>query len=503
MKRRIGCFAAILSAMLLSAGCALMYAGQENLAQILMGGAIAAMLVAMLMKGAQQAAHESEKSGFAPEDSRSAGLSFRDVAANEAARASLAELADYLKEPKKYEKYGVRMPRGVLLYGPPGTGKTLLARALAGEAGVPFFSMSGSDFVELYVGVGAGRVRDLFKKARKAGRCVIFIDEIDAMAGKRSDKSSDERDQTLNALLSEMSGFRENSGVIVVAATNRIASMDPALLRPGRFDRQIEVGLPGIREREEILRLHGKNKPLGRDVDLSSVAAMTVRFSGAALETLLNEAALTAARKNAPEIAQEHVREAYVKAVAGSEKGGRSPGREKRAVAIHEAGHALVLRKVLPGSRLERVSILGAGSMAGYNLAVPKDTDMPDRDGILREILVSLAGRAAEETVLGQDRMTAGASGDLERAAELAGNAVMRLGMDGEPSVSLDAVARIAGRSGDGEQRIRALLAECYEIVKKLIRDNAEDLLRIAARLLVKEALTGEEVDELIQKNAG
>ena len=264
---------------------------------------------------------------------------FSDVAANEQALQSVSELRDYLKHPGKYVRYGARMPRGVLLYGPPGTGKTLLARALAGEAGVPFFALSGSDFVEKYVGVGASRVRALFRKARKAGRCVIFIDEIDAMGKRRDDSASDERDQTLNALLSEMSGFYTGDGVIVMAATNRIEALDPALLRPGRFDRQIEVGLPGREQRLKILKLHSRGKPLSDDVSLEELAAQTVSFSGASLENLMNEAALVAAERDDGYIDRQDLQQAFYRSVAGADHEMLASPREKRIIAVHESGH--------------------------------------------------------------------------------------------------------------------------------------------------------------------
>ena len=372
---------------------------------------------------------------------------FSDVAANEQALESLSELRDYLKHPDKYVRYGARMPRGVLLYGPPGTGKTLLARALAGEAGVPFFAISGSDFVEKYVGVGASRVRTLFQKARKAGKCVIFIDEIDAMGKRRDDSASDERDQTLNALLSEMSGFYTGDGVIVMAATNRIEALDPALLRPGRL-----------------------GKPLDVDVSLEELAAQTVSFSGASLENLLNEAALAAAERDDGRIDRRDLQQAFYKTVAGADREMLASERERQIIAVHEAGHALASFLLSPENRLTRVSILPAGhGAAGYNLCVPEERVMVEKRHLESQIQVLLAGRAAEQVVFGDDALTAGASSDLARATELAAAMVMELGMWDEPSVSLKTLGRLCGTGPSTAEACKALLRELYARVKALI----------------------------------
>ena len=425
---------------------------------------------------------------------------FGDVAANEEAKKSLEGLVDYLKDPQKYARYGARMPRGVLLYGPPGTGKTLLARALAGEAGVPIFALSGSDFVQMYVGVGASRVRELFKNARKAGKCVIFIDEIDAMAKKRDDQSSDERDQTLNALLSEMSGFRPTDGVIVLAATNRLDTLDPALLRPGRFDRQIEVGLPGRSERLSILRLHSRNKPLSHAVDLEALATDTGCFSGASLENLLNEAAIAAAGRGAETIEPEDVRGAFYRTVAGADRKSTATRAEKRVIAVHEAGHALASMLLTPENRLKRVSILpSSGGAAGYSLSIPPERTMLEKRQIERQIEVLLAGRAAELLVGGEDAVTAGAANDLSRAAELAVALVMDLGMAGEPAVSLRALGRSCGGGDDGKALCRQKLGALFEDVSALLLERADDLLRLTDALVEREAMTGEEVEALLR----
>lgn len=427
---------------------------------------------------------------------------FQNVAANDQAISSLMELKDYLMQPEKYVRYGARMPKGVLLYGPPGTGKTLLARALAGEAEVPFFAMSGSDFVEKFVGVGASRVRELFKKARKAGRCVIFIDEIDAMGKKRDEASSDERDQTLNALLSEMSGFYTGDGVVVIAATNRIEMLDPALLRPGRFDRQIEVGLPDRQERLNILKLHGQNKPLADGICFEDVAAQTVGFSGASLENLLNEAAIMAAARGAGAIESEDIEHAFRKTVAGEDRPSVASDEERRIVAIHEAGHALVNRLLLPENRLARVSILPSGrGAAGYNLTIPVERVMMGKRVLESQICVLLAGRAAEQAVFGEDALTTGASNDIARATELAAAMVLELGLAGSPAVSLRALGRQSGGTGDAHERCVALLDRLYQNTCALIEQNIGALDALAERLIEAEALDGGTAEAIIDES--
>ena len=424
---------------------------------------------------------------------------FRDIAANDIALNSLRELRDYLMFPEKYVRFGARMPRGVLLYGPPGTGKTLLARALAGEAGVPFFALSGSDFVEKYVGVGASRVRELFKKARKAGRCVIFIDEIDAMGKRRDDNSSDERDQTLNALLSEMSGFYTGDGVVVIAATNRIEMLDPALLRPGRFDRQIEVGLPGRNERLSILKLHSQNKPMQPDVDLEGMAAMTTGFSGASLENLLNEAAISAALRGGGEIGNDDVQRAFRRTAVGEDRPSVASERERRIIAVHESGHALISRLLLPENALARVSILPSSKgAAGYNLTVPAERVMLGRRELEGQICVLLAGRAAESAVFGEEAVTAGASSDIARATELAAAMALELGMAGEPAVSLRVLATQCGGAGDAADRSRALLDRLFRETVKLIEAHAGALKELSEALMEREALDGAAAGEII-----
>ena len=434
-----------------------------------------------------------------PAGDRRPTCTFSDVAANEQALQSVSELRDYLKHPGKYVRYGARMPRGVLLYGPPGTGKTLLARALAGEAGVPFFALSGSDFVEKYVGVGASRVRALFRKARKAGRCVIFIDEIDALGKRHDDSTSDERDQTLNALLSEMSGFYTGDGVIVMAATNRIEALDPALLRPGRFDRQIEVGLPGREQRLKILKLHSRGKPLGDDINLEELAAQTVSFSGASLENLLNEAALTAAKRDDGSIDRRDLQQAFYRSVAGADHQMLASPREKRIIAVHESGHALASRLLSPENRLSRVSILPAGhGAAGYNLCIPQERVMVEKRHLENQIRVLLAGRAAEQLVFGDEALTAGASSDLARAAELAGAMVTELGMWDEPSVSLKAMNRACGTGTGAAEACKALLRKQYAYVKGLLAAQIDAINALSEALLEAESLDGDAVEGII-----
>lgn len=465
---------------------------RDILSKALLAASLAGFACAAVLRPQYQRAGSGGHHGaIKPDEARR--CTFENVAANDVALNSLAELRDYLRAPERYVKYGARMPRGVLLYGPPGTGKTLLARALAGEAGVPFFALSGSDFVEKYVGVGASRVRELFRRARKAGRCVVFIDEIDAMGKRRDDASSDERDQTLNALLSEMSGFHTGDGVVVMAATNRVETLDPALLRPGRFDRQIEVGLPGRAERKSILALHGKNKPMADGVDWDGISALTAGFSGAGLENLLNEAAMIAARRDSGAIHMDDVRQAFRKAVAGEDRPITADETERKSIAIHEAGHALVSRLVLPENRLARVSILPAGrGAAGYNLTIPAEHVMLSRVTLENQIRVLLAGRAAELLIFGENGLTAGASSDIARATELAAAMVLELGLAGEPAVSVKALGRCCGNVGDAQERCRGLLDRLFQDTRNLLERHVGALDALAAALLEDEALEGD-----------
>lgn len=355
---------------------------------------------------------------------------FSDVAANEEAMESLRDLLSFIRSPEKYSRFGAHVPRGVLLYGMPGTGKTLMAKALAGEAGVPFFAVNGADFVEMYVGVGASRIRQLFQKARKAGRAVIFFDEIDAI-GKKRDNRSDEREQTLNALLSEMSGFGEADGVVVLAATNRVDTLDDALLRAGRFDRQIEVPLPGVEERLRILEVHVKGKPLADDVSLPALARETALFSGAKLESVLNEAAIFAAKRNAEAISNQDIRSAMDMTLFGLERrGSNALSHEREVTAAHEAGHAIVTAVLLPESDIRKVSIIPtARGAAGYSMAIPPEKLFHEKQELMHHIAVALAGREAEALLLGPERVSTGAANDIEKAATIARRMVCEWGM--------------------------------------------------------------------------
>ena len=497
MKKTVFCIAVLV---LLFGTLAFMGNGYEAAAKYAAMLLLVAMLFAVLR---QNPAHASSiRARFARMQSEAvcSKVRFDDVAANEGALESLRELVDYLKEPEKYLRMGARLPRGVLLYGPPGTGKTLLARALASEANVPFYSISGSDFVQMYVGVGASRVRDLFSKARKSGKCVIFIDEIDSMGKRRDDTSSDEREQTLNALLAEMSGFKEADGVIVLAATNRLDTLDPALTRPGRFDRHIEVGLPGRTERYEILKLHCRNKPLASSVRLDDLAGATVRFSGASLESLVNEAAIHAARRGAECIEQADLDYAYVAATAGADRSATASREELAVIALHEAGHAIAALRLLEGHRLARISILPSSrGAAGYNLSIPADHTLVNAKQLSNQIQVLLAGRAAEALINGEENITSGASNDLARAAEIASMMIMDLGMADEAAVSLRMLQKNCQSSNqDGFAKSRELLTEQYRCASELLRENINDLMKLTETLLVKETMNESEIRELL-----
>ena len=424
-------------------------------------------------------------------------LTLNDVAACEDAKAAIMELCDYLRQPERYLKYGARMPRGVLLYGPPGTGKTLLARACAGEAGVPFFALSGSDFVQMYVGVGASRVRELFRKARACKRSVVFIDEIDAIGARRHEGGTDERDQTINALLTEMSGFRPSDGVVVIAATNRLDVLDPALTRPGRFDRKIEVGLPNCEQRRQILALHAKDKPLAPEVSLGALALDTAAFSGAALENLLNEAAVHAARRNQGAITRADIDAAFLSVTVGGEHAQRLDERERRQTAVHEAGHALLTRLLEPDSRLRRLSILPTGgglNAAGYSMSVPRERTLYTRRELNNRLSIMLAGRAAEQLVFGEQEVSSGAANDIARATELAAQMEMELGMR-------DCPVNLRALGANDESAIKELLSSRYEVALELLRLNLPRLARLAEALMREEALDEQQLAELLDND--
>ena len=443
---------------------------------------------------------------------------FKDVAGLQEEKEDLKEIVDFLRLPQKYIQVGARIPKGVLLEGPPGTGKTLLAKAVAGEAGVPFFSISGSDFVEMFVGVGASRVRDLFADAKRNHPCIVFIDEIDAVARRRGTGMGgghDEREQTLNQLLVEMDGFGVNEGIIVMAATNRVDILDPAILRPGRFDRKIVVGRPDVRGREEILKVHAKNKPLAEDVDLKQVAQTTAGMTGADLENLLNEAAIFAARDSRPYIMQEDIRKAFVKVGIGAEKKSRVVSeKEKRITAYHEAGHAILFHVLPDVGPVYSVSIIPTGiGAAGYTMPLPEKDEMFNTKGrMLQDIQVSLGGRIAEELVF--DDITTGASQDIKQATRVARAMVTKYGMSDKLGlVSYDSdeevfIGRDFGHTktygedvaGKIDAEIKRIVDECYEKAKKIILDNRKVLDAAAELLLEKEKISREEFEALFDQ---
>ena len=450
------------------------------------------------------------------------GVTFKDVAGEEEAKESLTELVDFLKNPDKYKKIGARLPKGALLVGPPGTGKTLLAKAVAGEAGVPFFSISGSDFVEMFVGVGASRVRDLFEEAKKNAPCIVFIDEIDAVARRRGTGMGgghDEREQTLNQLLVEMDGFGVNEGIIVMAATNRVDILDPAIMRPGRFDRKVHVGRPDIGGREEILKVHAKNKPLGDDVDLQQIAQTTAGFTGADLENLLNEAAIVAAREDRAYIVQADIRRSFVKVGIGAEKKSRIiSDKEKKITAYHESGHAILFHVLPDVGPVYSVSIIptGAGA-AGYTMPLPEKDEMFNTRGrMLQEITVDLGGRVAEELIF--DDITTGASQDIKQATALARAMVTKFGMsediglinyaneDDEVFIGRD-LAHTRGYGEDVASKIDAeikrIIDECHEEAKKIISAHKDVLDACVELLLEKEKITREEFEALFENRSG
>ena len=449
-------------------------------------------------------------------------ITFEQVAGLKEEKEELEEIVDFLKDPGKYIKVGARIPKGVLLEGPPGTGKTLLAKAVAGEAGVPFFSISGSDFVEMFVGVGASRVRDLFEEAKKNAPCIVFIDEIDAVARRRGTGMGgghDEREQTLNQLLVEMDGFGVNEGIIVMAATNRVDILDPAILRPGRFDRKVAVGTPDVSGREDILKVHSKNKPLAEDVDLKQLAQTTAGFTGADLENLMNEAAINAAKKGKGFVAQEDVEKAFVKVGIGAEKKSRVVSdKEKRITAYHEAGHAILFHVLPDVGPVYTVSIIptGAGA-AGYTMPLPdKDEMFLTKGQMLQEIMVSLGGRIAEQIIF-QD-ITTGASSDIKKATKVARRMVTRFGMsdnigvicydddDDEVFIGRDlahAKAHSEAVSGEIDREVKAIIDECYAKAKEIIL-AMEDVLHSCAKLLLeKERIGREEFEALFPAEDG
>ena len=446
---------------------------------------------------------------------------FKDVAGLQEEKEDLEEIVDFLKDPKKYTSLGARIPKGILLVGPPGTGKTLLAKAIAGEAGVPFFSISGSDFVEMFVGVGASRVRDLFEDAKKNAPCIVFIDEIDAVARQRGTGlggSHDEREQTLNQLLVEMDGFGVNSGIIVMAATNRVDILDPAILRPGRFDRKIGVARPDVKAREAILKVHARNKPLGDDVDLARVAQTTAGFSGADLENLLNEAAILAAKENRQYLIQSDLDKAFIKVGIGGEKKSHVISeKEKRITAYHESGHAILFQVLPHVGPVHTISVIPTGvGAAGYTMPLPeKDEMFNTKTEILEQIMVDLGGRIAEELTFGD--ITTGASQDIKNATARAKAMVMKYGMsdkigmidyggDGEVFIGRDfGHTREYGEQTASliDKEIRDIVDDCYEKAKAILIENSAALKAVAEALIVKEKLDQIEFERIFAEASG
>lgn len=446
-------------------------------------------------------------------------ITLKDVAGLKEEKEDLQEIVDFLRDPEKFTKIGARIPKGVLLEGPPGTGKTLLAKAIAGEANVPFFSISGSDFVEMFVGVGASRVRDLFADAKRNAPCIVFIDEIDAVARRRGTGMGgghDEREQTLNQMLVEMDGFGVNEGIIVMAATNRVDILDPAIMRPGRFDRKISVGLPDVGGREAILKIHAKNKPLGDDVDLKQVAQTTAGFTGADLENLLNEAAIMAAKEERSFISQEDIKCAFVKVGIGTEKKSRIiSDKEKKITAYHESGHAILFHVLPDVGPVYSVSIIPTGpGAAGYTMPLPERDEMFMTKGQMeQEIMVSLGGRIAEELIF--DDITTGASSDIKKATQIARKMVTRYGMsenvgvicydddDDEVFIGRDlahAKAHSELMSGEIDREVRRIIDDCYAKAKGLILQHMDVLHRSSELLLKKEKLNRTEFESLFEK---
>lgn len=447
------------------------------------------------------------------------GVTFNDVAGIDEAKQDFQEVVEFLKTPEKFAAIGATIPKGVLLIGPPGTGKTLLAKAIAGEAGVPFFSLSGSEFIEMFVGVGASRVRDLFNKAKANSPCLVFIDEIDAVGRQRGTGiggGNDEREQTLNQLLTEMDGFTGNTGVIVIAATNRPEILDSALLRPGRFDRQVTVGLPDIRGREEILKVHSDNKRLDKDVSLSVIAMRTPGFSGADLANLMNEAAILAGRRSKDKITMKEIDDSIDRIVAGMEGTKMTDGKNKILVAYHEVGHA-VCATLTPGhDPVQKVTLIPRGQARGLTWFIPiEDSDLISKQQLFARVVGGLGGRAAEEVIFGEPEITTGAAGDLQQVTQIARQMVTKFGMSEigpwaltDPAVqSSDVVLRMLARNSmseklaeDIDSSVKKITETAYEIAKNHIRNNREAIDKLVEVLLEKETLTGDEFRAILSE---
>ena len=430
------------------------------------------------------------------ETAKAQAVFFDDVAGNFEAKESVSDIVDFIKNPRKYSDIGARMPNGILLYGPPGTGKTLMARAVAGEAEVPFYAVSGSDFVQMYVGVGAARVRGLFKKARQAGKAVIFIDEIDALGKKRAVSvqagGNDERDQTLNALLTEMSGFCSGEGIVVIAATNRLDILDEALLRPGRFDRQIEIGLPDVDDRERILLRHMRGKPFDPSADIRMLAKQTVYFSGAMLENMMNEAAIFAAKRSSTTIGAEDIDNAYYAAVVGSEKkSGHGAELDKRITAYHEAGHALAAKLVSPENTVAKVTIIpSTKGLGGFCLNIPADKRYFTKQDIEAQVKIALAGRAAEEIVFGADMITTGAANDLSKV-----QVIIR---DYIETYAMGTISQVCWPGSEVVKESCRLTEKFYAEIREALLENRYKLQSVASALLERESLNAESLSALL-----
>ena len=485
--------------------------------------AVVVMVFFFVMMNSQNAGGNSKMMNFGKSRAKlSLGdgrVTLKDVAGLKEEKEELEEIVDFLKDPAKYTKVGARIPKGVLLEGAPGTGKTLLAKAIAGEAGVPFFSISGSDFVEMFVGVGASRVRDLFEEAKRHSPCIVFIDEIDAVARRRGTGMGgghDEREQTLNQLLVEMDGFGVNEGIIVMAATNRVDILDPAILRPGRFDRKISVNRPDVGGREDILKVHAKNKPLAEDVDLKQIAQTTAGFTGADLENLLNEASIVAAKQNRTYIIQEDIKKAFIKVGIGAEKKSRIiSDKEKKITAYHEAGHAILFHVLPDVGPVYTVSIIPTGlGAAGYTMPLPENDEMFITKGkLLEDIMVSLGGRIAEEIIFGD--ITTGASSDIKKATKAARDMVTKYGMSeniGVINYNSDDDEVFIGRdlahakshseliSGEIDREVKSIIDDCYDKAKKIILEHMDVLHGCARLLLEKEKIGRDEFEALFME---
>lgn len=485
-------------------------------------GAVVLMLIIMNMRAGAGGGTNAKMMNFGKSRARmtnTSNVTFKNVAGLQEEKEDLEEMVDFLRNPQKYTSVGARIPKGVILVGPPGTGKTLLAKAVAGEAGVPFFSISGSDFVEMFVGVGASRVRDLFEDAKKAAPCIVFIDEIDAVARRRGTGMGgghDEREQTLNQLLVEMDGFGVNEGIIVMAATNRVDILDPAILRPGRFDRKVAVGRPDVKGRVEILQVHSKEKPLGEDVDLARVAKTTSGFTGADLENLMNEAAILAARENRSFIRQSDIDRSFVKVGIGAEKKSRVISeKEKKITAYHESGHAILFHVLPDVGPVHTVSIIPTGvGAAGYTMPLPGDDEMFNTKGrMLQDIMVSLGGRIAEEIIFGD--VTTGASQDIKHASKIARAMVTQYGMSekvGMIDYGSDDDEVFIGRdfghvrtysdevTASIDEEVKRIIDECYDKAKAIILEHRDVLESCTALLIENEKIGQEEFEALFRK---